>query len=77
MVNEVNEAGEIIKDDILLIIVNSYWEPIGFTLPNTTLGHSWEVLVDTNNNNNNGEKRIIEKAFNMPPRALLLLKNIR
>jgi isoamylase len=49
LINEVNERGEPIKDDILLLIVNSFWEKIKFKLPNTTLGHNWEMLIDTYN----------------------------
>lgn len=77
LMNEVNEKGEVIKDDILLLIVNSYWEPIGFNLPNTTLGHSWEILVDTSIDKSFKKQDLLSDIFNMPPRSLMLLKNVK
>ncbi len=77
LINEVNENGEPIKDDILLLVVNSFWEPIGFTLPNTTLGHSWEVLIDTNTEKLTNSQNQLSGVFNMPPRSLVLLKNVK
>jgi len=77
LINEVNEKGELIKDDILLLIVNSFWEPIGFTLPNTTLSHSWEVLIDTSMTKMPSKQDQLSIAFNMPPRSLVLLKNVK
>ena len=77
LINEVDEQGEIIKDDILLLIVNSYWEPIGFTLPDSNLGEKWEVLIDTSRDNFREKENYYCKLFNMPPRTLILLRNIR
>jgi isoamylase len=77
LINEVNERGEPIKDDILLLIVNSYWEKIKFVLPNTTLGHNWEQLIDTENSNAINGKIIESGYLDMPPRSLVLLRNIR
>ena len=77
LINEVDQKGEPIKDDILLLVVNSYWEPIGFTLPNTTLGHTWEILIDTSNEKLTRKNGTLSRIFNMPPRSLMLLKNVR
>jgi isoamylase len=76
LINEVNEKGEQIKDDILLLLVNSYWDQIRFTLPNTTLGHQWELLIDTNAMKGNTDSTVTG-SFEIPPRALILLKNKR
>ena len=77
LMNEVNEKGETVKDDILLLIVNSFWEPLGFTLPNSTLGHSWELLIDTSRTKVPIKNEKLSEVFNMPPRSLVLLRNIR
>jgi glycogen operon protein len=47
VMDEYTERGERIKDDVLLLILNSYWEPISFTLPEAPGDPEWEVLVDT------------------------------
>jgi glycogen operon protein len=45
---EIDEWGNRIVDDTLLILLNAYWERVAFTLPmgNADNGH-WQVLVDT------------------------------
>jgi glycogen operon protein len=45
--DEVNERGEPITDDTLLILFNAGSEAVSFTLPDAHPGKSWEVLVDT------------------------------
>lgn len=77
LINEVNLDGEIVKDDILLLVVNSFWEPIGFTLPDGSLGKNWKVLVDTSADHYNSENEEVSVKFDMPPRSLVLLKNIK
>jgi isoamylase len=77
LINQVNEKGEPIKDDILLLIVNSYWDNIHFKLPNTTLGHNWELLINSSLEKEPEKIEIITDSLVMPPRSLILLKNIR
>ncbi len=77
LINEVNEEGIPIKDDILLMIVNSFWEKVDFVLPNTTLGHDWEMLIDTSKENSHNEQPIITGTIAIPPRSLILLRNKR
>ena len=48
MINEVDERGEPIKGDTLLLLLNAHWEEIPFTLPDdAATEHVWETLVDT------------------------------
>ncbi len=76
LISEVNKYGELIKHDTLLIIVNSYWEPISFALPNEDLNNEWSLLIDTFTNEVTGSGRKIRDAYKMEPRSLVLLKNI-
>jgi glycogen operon protein len=46
-INEVDERGEPIVGDTLLVLMNAYWETIQFKLPDTKPEHVWEALVDT------------------------------
>ncbi len=75
LINEVNETGIPIKDDILLLIVNSFWESIQFQLPDAELSKSWEVLVDTSEFYSDKEKVLNE--IEMLPRSLVLLRNLK
>ena len=45
---EVDDNGIPLTDDSLLMILNSYHEPVGFTLPVLPSVDWWEVLLDTN-----------------------------
>jgi isoamylase len=47
LIDEVDERGDPIKGDTLLLLLNAHWEEIPFTLPETTDGDVWQVLVDT------------------------------
>jgi len=47
VMNEVDERGEAIVGDTLLLLLNAHWEEIPFTLPATKPEHVWEVLIDT------------------------------
>jgi glycogen operon protein len=46
-IEEVDERGERIVDDTLLILVNGFWEPLTFVLPAHKSGVRWEPLLDT------------------------------
>ncbi|MBA7521807.1 Glycogen operon protein GlgX [subsurface metagenome] len=75
LINEVNESGVPIKDDILLLIVNSFWEKVGFTLPNSELMHNWEILIDTSQGLQ--ENMEVLDKLDIPPRSLILLRNLK
>jgi isoamylase len=47
LMNEVDERGEPIVGDTLLLLLNAHWEEIHFMLPQTREGQVWETLIDT------------------------------
>jgi isoamylase len=47
LIGEVDERGDPIAGDTLLVLMNSHHEPIQFTLPRTSPEHQWELLYDT------------------------------
>jgi isoamylase len=44
---EVDERGELLVDDVLLILLNAHHESLPFTLPPARDGELWELVVDT------------------------------
>ncbi|HZE96754.1 MAG TPA: glycogen debranching protein GlgX [Planctomycetota bacterium] len=46
-IGELNERGERIVGDTLLILLNAHHEPIPFTLPAHQKGQRWDLLLDT------------------------------
>jgi glycogen operon protein len=47
LIGELNEKGEAVFGDTLLILLNAHHEPIPFTLPASKEGQRWERLLDT------------------------------
>jgi isoamylase len=45
--DEVDERGEPVTDDTLLVLLNAESDVVEFVLPDAHPGHGWEVLVDT------------------------------
>ena len=46
LISEVDERGNPIVGDTLLLLLNAHWEEISFTLPQMN-GQPWETLIDT------------------------------
>jgi isoamylase len=76
LITEVDLNGEPVEDDILLVMVNSYWDSLNFTLPTGDVSSEWEVLVDTNESAINNNKKTISFSYELAPRSLVLLRNI-
>jgi isoamylase len=45
--NEVDEKGKSFKDNTLLILMNSYHEPVSFALPMSLGDGKWKMIIDT------------------------------
>jgi len=41
------EDGTLLIDDDFLVMVNAWWEPLGFTLPATRPGAVWQAEIDS------------------------------
>jgi glycogen operon protein len=77
LMNEMDECGNELQKDILLILVNSYWEPISFTLPHEDLNVHWEVLLDTDWEAYPENPSRIQNVYRIEGRSLVLLKNVK
>ena len=42
-----SDDGTLLVDDDFLVLVNAWWEPLGFTVPVTRAGLTWQTCVDT------------------------------
>ncbi len=47
VMDEYNERGERIRDDVVLLMINGYWEDVEFCVPGKPGEPDWEVLIDT------------------------------
>jgi isoamylase len=47
LIGDINERGEPITDDSIVLLINTHYESIPFTLPSRGEGEKWERLIDT------------------------------
>jgi isoamylase len=79
MMTEVDERGEQIKGDTLLLLLNAHWQEIPFTLPDTAGGDVWQTLVDTAEPDRPLPVRVrpAREQFPLYGRSLALLRTVR
>jgi glycogen operon protein len=74
--NEVDERGEPIVGDTLLLLLNHHWEEVPFVLPPTKDGQLWETMVDTRDDD--APQRVCRggEPFPLFGRSLALLRTV-
>jgi len=77
--DEMDERGEPVTDDTLLILLNAHHETVPFTLPADAAGDRWEVLVDTHAPELEPGARAVAGGapLELAPRSLVLLRRGR
>ncbi|GAB3273321.1 glycogen debranching protein GlgX [Larkinella harenae] len=74
-VDEQDENGDPIGDNTrLLILFNSFWEPLEFKIPKVGRKHKWQVLVNTAQNIETPNEVSARDAFELQARSMVLLK---
>jgi isoamylase len=72
---ETDERGDEIKDDVLLLLINGHDEEQCFKLPGDADQPRWEVLLDTNTPEiTEGRSAAPGEIFELHPRTLVLLR---
>jgi isoamylase len=75
-IGEVDQSGEIIKDDTFLILLNCHHEPIQFFVPAPPDSEKWEILIDTNDPGLCADSRFTEPgaAIELVPLSLVVCR---
>lgn len=75
-IEEVDEHGEQIFDDTLLILLNAHYEPVNFTLPECPPAERWELVMDTRNSSVKRIPLLFEEKsqYKMETRSVVLFK---
>ncbi|MDP9310901.1 MAG: glycogen debranching enzyme GlgX, partial [Chloroflexota bacterium] len=73
-IDETDERGEDLTDDILLLLVNGHDGTQGFKLPGPPTSPRWEVLLDTNTPELHERSAAPGEIFDLHPRTLVLLR---
>jgi glycogen operon protein len=74
LIDDVDERGDPIVGDTLMLLLNAHHEPIPFTLPVTKYGQRWERLIDTAEAGNGGEALQGDKPYQLRERSLVVLR---
>ncbi|MGH9401363.1 MAG: glycogen debranching protein GlgX [Terriglobia bacterium] len=74
--DETDQRGNLVTDDILLIILNSHHEPLDFTLPADQPGEQWELLLDTREATGKRQHPPLQakEAYQIEGRSLAMLR---
>ncbi len=77
-IGDVNERGEPIKGDTLLLLLNAYWQEIPFELPDAANGEVWQTLLDTAEPDRPAMARVRspKETFPLYGRSLALLRSV-
>ncbi|NUS77404.1 MAG: glycogen debranching protein GlgX [Streptomyces sp.] len=71
---EPDSCGRPVVDDSFLLLLNSYWEPVGFRLPEAAYGERWTTLIDTAEPQGvDGTEHKAESVVSVAARSLVLL----
>lgn len=74
-IGDVNERGEPIIGDSIVLLVNAHHEPIPFTLPSSRERQEWERLIDTANPSAPRSKYKGGELYEIQSRSLVVLRS--
>jgi glycogen operon protein len=73
LMQEINERGEPIVGDTLVLLMNAHHESIPFTLPNDA-AHGWERLLDTSQPEADGLRLDVGQAYPLQGRSVAVMR---
>lgn len=74
VITEVDEQGERIAGDTLLILLNAHHEPIPFVVPHPPEGREWQRVLDTANLEVTGDAIPADKPYSLEGRSLVVMR---
>jgi isoamylase len=77
LIGDVDEHGEPVVGETLLILLNAHHEPIPFTLPATKTEHHWERLLDTDDPPAEMKPALGGDKYTLKGRSLMVLRTVR
>ena len=72
-----DDRGRPMLDDDLLLVVNGWWEPLPFTVPDVGAPRSWQRELDTFTGSGGAAAVAAGPTFVVDPRSVVLLKSAR
>ncbi len=77
LITDAEKMGKQSGGEVLLVLFNSYWEPVLFRLPSDAGSTKWRVILDTAGDWTTESREIYTNTYQIRPRSLVLLKNLK
>jgi glycogen operon protein len=74
LIGDVDERGEDVVGDTILLLMNAYHDTLPFTLPTLKEGQQWECLLDTSDPQGTPLLYIGEQQYQLPARTMVVLR---
>jgi hypothetical protein len=74
VIDERNDQGKPIRDDLLLILFNAHFEEVPFVMPDGPDDPEWELLIDTSQPEIVVASHFDEEVYPLRPRSLVLFR---
>ena len=74
LIGHVNERGEPVVGDTILLLLNAHYEALPFTLPATREGQQWERLLDTAHPQGEPLSCMGEQQYELQGRSMAVLR---
>ncbi|MCL7488237.1 MAG: glycogen debranching protein GlgX [Desulfobulbaceae bacterium] len=75
VIEEIDEQGNVIRDQTLLIFLNNRDDPVSFILPDDTPDGEWELVFDTHEEGYGGDSnKTVKKEYEMAARSFVLFR---
>ncbi len=68
--------GSLLIDDDFLVLVNAWWEPLGFTIPASRAGQAWQAEIDSFDPTRRGNAAVLHAGDQrtVDPRSIVVLR---
>jgi glycogen operon protein len=76
LIGDVDERGEPITGETLLLLLNAHHEPIPFALPASKLEHHWERLLDTVEGPPEAKPLVAGEKYALAGRSLVVMRTV-
>jgi glycogen operon protein len=74
LIDDVDERGEPVQGDSILLLMNAHYEPIPFTLPVRYAGQEWERVLDTADPHGESVSRPAGEPYALQGRSMVVLR---
>ena len=74
LIGDVDERGQPIVGDTILILLNAHWEPIDFVMPEHKPERYWELLLDTSDDQRESSTHEWPKPYHLKDRSVAVFR---